>query len=639
MEATSTTAVATRTRWAALDPWAVAAFGLGVALVASVAADDGGWWPESWAWTALVTLGASVVVLLLRERPLGGFDLAFLSGLLAFGAWIALSALWSRSVPSTVDETQRALAYVGSVLLAALIVERRTVGHLLGGVLTAITVIGSYALATRLLPDRIGDFDSSNFGNYRLSEPVTYWNGLGIVLVVGVFLAVGVAARSRALWMRALAGACVPILTPAIYFTFSRGAWIALFVGAISAIALDPRRLQLLAVSLAIAPFAVTAAWLATRADGLRVVGSGLEQATKDGHALLWPLLALAVGSALVAVGMGLAERRLVIPRAVHIAFVGVVVAVAVGLASAAWAEWGSPVAIADRVWDDFRAPGGPGGSEDLGERLFDFSANGRVETWRVAWDEWHANPVLGTGAGTYWQSWAAERPIGLEVRDAHSLYIETLGELGIVGLALLLVALLVPVVAAVRARATAIVPAAFGGYVAWLAHAGVDWDWELLGVTLPALLVGVALVAAARQDHVRSSLPRWLLPAGASLLAVLAVFGVLAYAPLGSARDALNAGRAKDAADDARSAQRFAPWASAPWLVLGDALAEDDPGAARAAYREALEHDGTNWELWFALGAVSTGEEQRRALARAAELNPRSREVAELREVLASSG
>lgn len=638
MGAISTTATSAR-RSAALDLPAVAAFGFGAVLVGWVAADDGGWWPETWAWTALVTLGLSVLIVVLWDRPLGWLDFVFLGAFAALGAWTALSALWSPSVPSTLDEAQRMLAYVGSVLLALLVVDRRTVRHLLGGVLTAIVLIGGYALATRLLPDRIGDFDSSNFGNYRLSEPVTYWNGLAIFLVIGVFLAVGVAARGRALWTRALAGATLPVLTPAVYFTFSRGAWIALILGMIAACAIDPRRLQLLAVSLAVAPFSAVAVWLATRADGLRTVDSSLAQATDDGHALLWPLLAMAVGSGLVALAMGVAERRLQPPRTVRVVFAGVVVAVLVGLVSAAWTEWGSPVAIADRVWEDFRAPGGPGGGEDLGERLFDFSANGRVETWRVAWDEWKANPVIGTGAGTYWQSWAANRPINLEVQDAHSLYIETLGELGFVGLVLLLLALLVPVVAAVHTRATALVPAAFGGYVAWLVHAGVDWDWELLGVTLPALLVGVALVAAARRDELRSRMPRWLLPAATIALSVPAVFGVLAYAPLGSARDALDAGRENDAADDARSARRFAPWASAPWLVLGDAQAEEDQAAARNAYREAIERDGSNWELWFALAAISAGEEQRRALARAAELNPLSPEIRELQDVIASSG
>ncbi len=639
MEATSTTAVALRTRWAALDLSAIAAFGLGTVLVTWVAADDGGWWPETWAWTALATLGASLLLLLVRDRPLGRLDLALLVGLLAFGGWTALSSTWSPSVPSTLDEAFRVLAYVGGALLAALVVERRTVGHLLGGVLTAIAVIGSYALATRVLPDRIGDFDSSNFGNYRLSEPVTYWNGLGILLVVGVFLAVGVAARGRTLATRALGAACLPVLTPAMYFTFSRGAWIALVVGAIAAVAIDPRRLQLLAVSLAVAPFSVVAVWLGTGADGLRTVDSSLAQATDDGHALLGPVLLLAACSGLVAVALGFVERRIEVPAAVRIAFVGVVLAVVVGLVSAAWTAWGSPVTIADRVWEDFRAPGGPGGGDDLGERLFDFSANGRVDTWRVAWDVWQANPTTGAGAGTYWQSWAASRPYSGDVRDAHSLYVETLGELGVVGLALLLLALGVPIVAATRARATAVVPPAFGGYVAWLVHAGVDWDWELLGVTLPALLVGVALVAAARHDRLRSPLPRWLLPAAAALLAVPAVFGVLAYAPLGSARDALDAGREEEAADDARSARRFAPWASAPWLALGDAVAEDDRAAARAAYREALERDDANWELWLALGAISTGEEQRRALARAAELNPRSPEIRELQDAIALTG
>lgn len=639
MEATSTTAAATRTRSAALDLPAIAAFGLGAVLVGWVAADDGGWWPETWAWTALVTLGASVVIVLVRDRPLGRLDLAFLGGLLAFGAWTALSALWSPSVPSTLDETQRVLAYVGSVLLALLVIDKRTVRHLLGGVLTAIVLIGGYALATRLLPDRIGDFDASNFGNYRLSAPVTYWNGLAIFLVIGVFLASGVAARGRALWTRALAAAALPVLTSAVYFTFSRGAWIALIIGVIAAIAIDPRRLQLLAVTLAIAPFSVIAVWLSTRADGLRNIDSTLAQATEDGHALVWPLVALAAGSGLVAAGVGFAERRVQVPAAARVAFVGVVLAVLVGLGSAAWAEWGSPVEMADSVWEDFRSPRNPDRGNDLGARLFDFSSSGRIDTWHVAWHEWETHPAIGSGAGTYWQTWAAARPVTSEVQDAHSLYLETLAELGVAGLALLLLLLLVPAIGAVSARRTAIVPAAFGAYVAWLAHAGIDWDWELLGVTLPAMLVGVALVAAARRDESPSPVPRWLVPAAAMLLVVPSVFGVLAYAPLGSARDAVDEGREAEAADDARDARRFAPWASAPWLILGDVQAEDDPAAAQSAYREALERDGSSWELWLALAAISTGEEQRIALARAAELNPLSPQVSALQDAITPSG
>jgi O-antigen ligase len=634
MEATSSTAAGARP--VALDFPAVAAFALGAVLVGWVAADDGGWWPETWAWTAFVTLGASIVVALVRNRRFGRLDLVFLGGLAGFGAWTAISALWSPSVPSTLDEAYRVLAYVGTVLLALLVIERRTVPHVLGGVLTAIATLGTYALATRLLPDRIGEF-SSSAGGYRLSEPVTYWNGLGIFLVIGILLALGFSARARALWTRALAAATLPVLTSAVYFTFSRGAWIALILGVAAAVALDPRRLQFLAVSLAIAPFSVVAVWLATRADGLRTVNSTLAQATEDGHALVVPVLALAAGSALVVVGVAMAERRLDVPAAVRVTFVAVLLVVLGTLGSGVWVKWGSPVEIADRAQEDVHSL--PNTSRtDLGARFGDLSSSGRTELWRVAWDEWLERPVAGTGAGTYWQMWDAARPNSGEVRDAHSLYLETLAELGVVGLALLIVPLLVPAIAGVRARTTPIVPAAFGASVAWLAHTGMDWDWELLGVTLAALVVGVALVVAARPESARAPQPRWDIPGGAALLAVPALFGVLAYAPLGSARNALNDLRLEQAAHEARTARRFAPWASAPWEVLGDVEAQrDDRRLARDAYREAIKRDGSSWELWFALAAVSTGDEQRFALARAAELNPRSAGVRELRDAVNS--
>ena len=41
-----------------------------------------------------------------------------------------------------------------------------------------------------------------------------------------------------------------------MYFTFSRGAWVALGGGLVHGIALDPRRLQLLVTGLALAPWA-----------------------------------------------------------------------------------------------------------------------------------------------------------------------------------------------------------------------------------------------------------------------------------------------------------------------------------------------------------------------------------------------
>ena len=87
----------------------------------------------------------------------------------------------------------------------------------------------------------------------------------------------------------------------------------------------------------------------------------------------------------------------------------------------------------------------------------------------------------------------AKHKRVGGQVRDVHNLYLETLAEQGPIGLALLVAMLGIPLVGAWRARRIPIVPAAFGAYVAYLAHASIDWDWELTAVTIAALACGIA--------------------------------------------------------------------------------------------------------------------------------------------------
>ena len=53
--------------------------------------------------------------------------------------------------------------------------------------------------------------------------------------------------------------------------------------------------------------------------------------------------------------------------------------------------------------------------------------------------------PVAGRGAGTFELAWLEQQPIPVSVVDAHSLYLETLAELGLVGLGLLVLALAPP--------------------------------------------------------------------------------------------------------------------------------------------------------------------------------------------------
>ena len=167
----------------------------------------------------------------------------------------------------------------------------------------------------------------------------------------------------------------------------------------------------------------------------------------------------------------------------------------------AVFVRYGDPITLADKAHDSFTAPP-PAIENDIGERLFSFSGSYRVDLWDSAWRGYEEHPLLGLGAGGYEQHWLQDRPFEHKVRDAHSLYLETLAELGPVGLALLLLALGAPLAAAVAARRQPLASAAFAAYAAYLVHAGVDWDWELPALTLSALICASALLAMARREE-----------------------------------------------------------------------------------------------------------------------------------------
>jgi O-antigen ligase len=120
-----------------------------------------------------------------------------------------------------------------------------------------------------------------------------------------------------------------------------------------------------------------------------------------------------------------------------------------------------------------------------------------RSAYWGVARAAAADHPLAGAGAGTFAEVYRAERPQGPAARNAHSLYLETLDELGVVGLVLLLATLAIPVVAGVR-RGSAAAPAV-AAYATFLLHAGIDWDWTMPAVAVAALALGAAVVAGGR--------------------------------------------------------------------------------------------------------------------------------------------
>jgi O-antigen ligase len=613
------------------------------AVIALLGLLHGGYFSTAWGWGSLACLWAALVLLVVSDRvEIGRLEIVFLTALSAFLAWTALSASWSVASPSAIREVERGLL-LWSALVTTMLLVRRRMRPLLGGVLGGIVIACGYGLATRLFPVRLGSF--SAIAGYRLDEPLGYWNAIGLFAAMGTLLATGFAARGRGRATRAFGSAAPIVLVPTLYFTYSRGGWAALGIGLGIAVALDRRRLQLLSTILALSPIVALAVWFCAREPDLNRRTAALSDAAAEGRRLAFILVALAIASACVGPALQVVEQRAQLGRRVRIAWGGLVIAVLLAGVGAGVVHYGGPHHVATRAYDSFKAqPVRVSASGNLNQRLFTFSANGRLTQWRVAVDDYRKHPWLGSGAGTYELSWLHDRPTGLwKIRDAHNLYVEVLAELGPVGLALLLLTLSVPIYAAVKVRRHPLVPIAFGAYVAFLLHAAVDWDWEMPALTIAGLLCGVAIMVVARQSSEGRLLSRGIrIPAVTAILSLAAfafvgLMGNLAIASSNNAKRDGNWARAEQRAGDAK---RWMPWSSVPWILQGEAqYVQRKDAAARANFDTAREKDPNNWLVWADLATVSPHGAWRAPGRRALELNPLAPELGDIRKALGAKG
>ena len=524
--------------------------------------------------------------------------------------WTGLSWFWSESPPRTILELERTVLYLGGVLALLLVVRRRSFGAALGGLLAADVALCGHALATRLVPDHVTS-PTASLG-FRLAGVFAYPNALGITAVLGLLLAVGFVADSQRVAVRAAAAATTVPLALALYLSNSRGAWIALAVGLAAAVALTPARRQIVRPLVLLATVGALAIWLVSRSRPVTEWNDPLA-AVHDGHLLAAATVALAVSAAAISAGR---SRRMMLA-----ALVAAALAVVVAPSSP------SPVTLAAAAPSGPIAPGAPEPGTTPTGRLFSTTSNSRREYWRVAMIDFRDHPIAGSGAGTFVREWYEHRRIRADVQDAHSLYLETLAELGVIGLGLLLWVLAVPVLAATRIRGKPFAAGAFGAYVAFAAHAAVDWDWELPAVTFGGIFCGALLIVAARSERVpfvldgrrRSSL----------LVLVLALLTVSFVGLVGNqaeaeARAAASRSDWKKASEKARRASTWAPWSGQALVLQADAaLAQDDMTAARSLLRRAVRADPHDSVLWARLALVTNGEESRLAHERATMLNP----------------
>jgi O-antigen ligase/polysaccharide polymerase Wzy-like membrane protein len=435
------------------------------------------------AWAIVLALAVAGPAPLPRSRE----GALALGGLVALTAWSAVSIAWAPLAGPALENVQRLVLYVGGLALAISVMRLPWALRAVEPALAAgATIVIGYGLAGRVLP-RVVELDRSITAGGRLEQPLTYWNAEGVLAAVGLILCARLAGDpSRPRWLRALAAAAAAPLGAGIYISFSRGAIAVAALGLIALVALAPTRGQLRGSVVALgAAFAAAAA--AGVFPGVASLDGSLSDRTRDGAIVLVALVAIAATAGVASARLPVRDalKRLPRPGRIRRLAIGAVLAVALGLVAGG---------LAERPSADERSATGA-----RAERLVSVSSN-RYEYWRVGLNAFAENPLGGVGSGGFRVEWLRERTIAEGVRDAHSLEIEVLAELGLVGLVAL--AAMVAGVALASRRTLAARPELAAGPTAalgaWFLHASIDWDWQLPAVTLPAIALAGALIAIA---------------------------------------------------------------------------------------------------------------------------------------------
>jgi O-antigen ligase/polysaccharide polymerase Wzy-like membrane protein len=311
------------------------------------------------------------------------------------------------------------------------------------------------------------------------------------------------------------------------------------------------------------------------------------------------------------------------VPRPVRLGYATLLAAALVAVVAVGLVHYGGPTGAWSHVRRSLEGTGST--SPDVSKRLLTIGNAARLDQFHVAIEEWRGHRILGTGAGTYAQYWMAARSHAGKVLDVHNLYLETLAELGVIGLLVLASILAFPLAGALKARQTPLIAVAAGAYAVWLAHAAYDWDWELPAATLPAFICAGVILAAGRVRGARATGGRQALLVAATLAAgVVGTLGLVENRALVQSADHAQRGDYKSALALARRARWLAPWSSDPWTqIAGIRIAQGRRIDAVDAYRHAVAKDPNDWTLWLGLAAQSRGRERTQAVARLRELSP----------------
>jgi hypothetical protein len=612
--------------------------GAGV-LVVWLAFNAGGFFPGTVGYAAIAAGLALLVWLTTAERPFEGAS-GVLAGAAAsltlFTVWTLLSADWSGATTRALLEFDRSLLYLLVLVMAGLATGRLGgPGRMLWGLAAAAVLVCGAGFITRALPE-VWPIRATLQAD-RLSYPITYWNTLGLLGAMGWVACLHLSSSLREpRIVRLLAAASLPLLASTAFFTFSRGAILIVPIG-VAAYLLVARPRGAVAALLAGVPTTAIAVVACFGAEALAADDPTTAAAVDQGRTVAIVVVAAMIAAGLARAALGRLDRwmerveiRMPSPGRL-LAIAGALVAVVVVLGLAA----GVQDTLSDQ-YEKFTQSGevDPAGSSR--ERLAEVGNNGRLDHWSVALKGAEASLLHGTGAGTYANLWAEDRPEPFDVQDAHSLYLEVLGELGIVGLLLIVVLVATLLVGALqRARVDRPVAGAVVAIVLmWGLRAGLDWDWEMPVVTIWVMLAGGAMLARPfapeepRGGVVPGRLGRLLLGLGVLFLLITPALITQSQARIQQGIHAFRAGDCNTALTKALDSNGVLSVRPEPFLVIGFCdVRIGQPKLGVQAMQAAIERDPDNWTYRYALALTkaAAGIDPRPDARRAHDMNPLS--------------
>jgi UDP-GlcNAc:undecaprenyl-phosphate GlcNAc-1-phosphate transferase len=542
-----------------------------------------------------------------------------LAGLAGLGLWSLLSMSWAGAVEQASVSANLWLTYAALLLVLTVLISRRRHAH----ALLIAAGIGITVVAITVLVRMLGADPGTMFIAGRLNSPLGYINGEGCVFAMGCWLSLALAERRQPLLAGLGAGVTVALACLAL-LSQSRGAAIATFISVLVALLVIPGfRRRVLAL-------AFVAAGIAAAAGPVLHIysagGAGSLSASVVHHAVTaiclaalvagvaWGLLIALTNTADARGGATSALLRRGATVAAIVLLAAPVVTVIVRSSSVEHtlsAQWHAFVHLSDSDAAPTTSPQ---------TRLFSGAGN-RFDYWRVAWHVFSAHPLAGVGAGNYPEYYFLQRRTQEAIQNPHSIGLQTLSELGVVGVLLLALVIVGVVLGARRMRAAArrsvgartAMVAAMGVVVVWFVDTSGDWMHLLPGVTAIALCAVAALCGTGDLDGARAArqggrrLRVVLGAAGATF--VLAVAGAsllragLSRHYLDEARAALPADPA-GAIDDAQQVLRLdAANLDAYYVKAAGQARFDRAAAARSTLLEAVGEDPANFVTWTLLG------------------------------------